>query len=139
MHVGDHELEARPDLDEEFRSLGVSLGRWRALPVLVAIILVAAPVSVQHHAIRRGEDLDVPACGLRRGGLIKGWRYENPAQHASLAYVQFERRLAARLISFHLATTDLKATAVVGLAVHVVQALAAYKRGVEGLINRQAH
>ena len=51
--------------------------------------------------------------------------------------------VCARLVSFHLAAADLKAaaivTAIVGLAVHVVQALAAYQRGEEGLVNRQAH
>eukprot|EP00964_Phaeocystis_antarctica_P023236 scaffold13003_cov70-Phaeocystis_antarctica.AAC.2 len=66
VHVGDHELKTRPDLDEEARSIRVSLGRWRALPVHVANILVPAPVGVQHDTIGRGKDLDVPACVSRR-------------------------------------------------------------------------
>ena len=53
--------------------------------------------------------------------------------------LRFDRRSAARLVSFHLAAADLEAAAVVGLAVHVVQALAAYQRGEEGFVNRQAH
>ena len=52
---------------------------------------------------------------------------------------RFEALLCLRLVILHLAATDLKATVVVGFAVHVVQALAAYERGVEGLANRQAH
>eukprot|EP00964_Phaeocystis_antarctica_P043631 scaffold25040_cov65-Phaeocystis_antarctica.AAC.1 len=52
---------------------------------------------------------------------------------------RFEARFCSRVVSFHLAATDLEAAAVGGFAVHVVQALAAYERGVEGLVNRQAH
>ena len=52
---------------------------------------------------------------------------------------RFEALLCLRPVILHLAATDLEAAAVVGLAVHVVQALAAYERGVEGLVNRQAH
>ena len=52
---------------------------------------------------------------------------------------RFEALLCLLVIILHLPATDLEAAAVVGLAVHVVQALAAYKRGIEGLVNRQAH
>ena len=54
---------------------------------------------------------------------------------------RFEALLCLRLVSCHVAATDLEAAgaAVVGFAVHVVQALAAYVRKVEGLANRQAH
>ena len=52
---------------------------------------------------------------------------------------RFEAFLCLLVVRFHLAATNLEAAAVVGLAVHVVQALAAYERGVEGLANRQAH
>jgi len=52
---------------------------------------------------------------------------------------RFEALLCLRRVSCHVAAADLKATIVVGLAVLVVQALAAYERGVKGLVNRQAH
>ena len=52
---------------------------------------------------------------------------------------RFEALLCLLVVSFHLLATDLEAAAVVSLAVHVVQALAAYERGVEGLANREAH
>ena len=52
---------------------------------------------------------------------------------------RFEALLCLRRVSCHVAAADLEAAAVVGFAVHVVQALAAYERGVEGLVNRQAH
>ena len=71
-HVGDHELKARPDPDEEVRCVRVSLGRWRAFPVHVAIVLVTASVGVQHDAIERGVDVDIPACCSRWGGRVRG-------------------------------------------------------------------
>ena len=52
---------------------------------------------------------------------------------------RFEALLCLRRVSCHVAAADLKATIVVGLAVLVVQALAAYGCGVKGLVNRQAH
>ena len=58
--------------------------------------------------------------------------------HASVHFRSSEA-LRLRLVIFHLAAADLEAAAVVGLAVHIVQALAAYERGVEGLVYRQAH
>ena len=51
---------------------------------------------------------------------------------------RFEALLCLRRVSCHVAATDLEA-AVIGLAVLVVQAVATYKRGVKGLVNRQAH
>ena len=47
--------------------------------------------------------------------------------------------LRSRLVSWHVAAADLEAAVVVGFAVQVVPALAAYERGVEGLVDRQAH
>ena len=47
--------------------------------------------------------------------------------------------LDVRLVGCHVTAADLEAAIVVGLAVLVVQALAAYERGVKGLVNRQAH
>ena len=52
---------------------------------------------------------------------------------------RFETLLCLRIVSFHLPATDLEAAAIVGFAVHVVQALAAYEGDVEGLVYRQAH
>eukprot|EP00964_Phaeocystis_antarctica_P120987 scaffold84709_cov67-Phaeocystis_antarctica.AAC.1 len=56
-----------------------------------------------------------------------------------MLFCAVEALLCLRRVSCHVAAADLKAAAVVGFAVHVVQALAAYERGVEGLANRQAH
>ena len=42
-------------------------GRWRALPVHVAKVLVPTPVGVQNDTIERVEDLDVSTCVPRRG------------------------------------------------------------------------
>ena len=67
FHVGDHELKARPDLDEEVRCIRVCPGRWRTIPVHVAVASVAAPVGVQHDTIERCVDVDVPSCGSRLG------------------------------------------------------------------------
>jgi len=53
-------------------------------------------------------------------------------------FARFEALLCLRRVSCHVAAADLEAAAVV-LAVLVVQALAAYKRGVKGLVNRQAY
>ena len=52
---------------------------------------------------------------------------------------RFEALLCLRRVSCHVAAADLEAAAVVGFAVHVVQALAAYERGEERLVDRQAH
>ena len=65
--VGDHEVKARPDLDEEVRRIRVRLGRWRTLVVHVTKILVPAPIGDQNDTIERVQDLDVPACVPRRG------------------------------------------------------------------------
>ena len=46
--------------------------------------------------------------------------------------------MRSRCVGCHVAAADIEAAGVTGLAVHVVQALAAYKRGIEGLVNRQA-
>ena len=86
-------------------------------------------------------DVDVPSCGSRREWEVRGRfgaRDTSPTMRGRSS-ARFKARLCLRLISFHLAATDLEAAAVGGFAVHVVQALAAYERGVEGLVNRQAH
>ena len=57
----------------------------------------------------------------------------------SLEFARFEVLFCLRLVSCHVAAADLEAAFVVGFAVHVVQTLAAYERGVEGPVNRQAH
>ena len=137
MHVADHKLETWHDPYEELGSVYVHLGRWRTLPVHVAEVWVAAPVGVQHHAIECGHDLDVPVCVSR--DRLRRRRDAEPAMQVSACTTWFEALLCSRRVVRHVAATDIEAAAVVGLAVLVVQALAAYERGVKGPVNRKAH
>ena len=71
--------------------------------------------------------------------------WKGPGRVTSWCGVRFQicavrsSAISSRRVSRHVAATDLEAASPVGFAVHVVEALAAYERYEEGLVNRQAH
>ena len=91
-------------------------------------ITVKVPAGVDHGVnIRLAGSLPSPAPG-------GSWE-----EASILARFEALAILRSRLVSWHVAAADLEAAVVVGFAVQVVPALAAYERGVEGLVDRQAH
>ena len=107
---------------------------------IAAVVLV---VGIQHDAIGLGHNLDVPdyLCvgrpGMwvsRIGGRVRRQRASRQSNHATVRLsVQFETA-RARLVSWHLVAADLEAMVVVlDFVVIVVQAVATYDAGEEGI------